>query len=286
MDAASSSNFLSSTPSTWVGQLNLALSKSGERTRVAHAEHRGPLRIQRPFYPEQNGTAHIYILHPPGGVAGGDHLGIDVEVNPVARALITAPAANKLYCSEAEGSRIRTKIVARDASLVEWLPQETIAFSGARSELSTVVQLEEGARFIGWELLCLGRPAAAESFERGFVHQSLELWREETPLFVDRTRVGQGFPTQQAIWGLGGKCVVGTMLIATDGRDQASSVREVLSESPVPGSAAVTDLTGVTVVRYVGDEVRQCWRSFVHVWAKVRPLLVGSPAHPPRIWSY
>lgn len=286
MDAVVVSKFAPSSPRRWVGELDLTFAQLAGRTRVSHSEHRGPLRIQRPFYPEADGTAHLYLLHPPGGVAGGDELHVRIGANTGSHALVTTPAANKLYRVASEPCSVSTTIDVQDAATIEWLPQETIAFEGARGHLSTVVHLEEGARFVGWELLCLGRPAAGEGFEKGEIVQSIELWREETPLFVDRMRLGGSSKTIHSAWGLQGGCVVGTLLLAPGTQEHVERLRELVTLSNLTGRAAVTDLRGVTLLRYVGKSTTECWDLFVAFWQEMRPLILQCPAVHPRIWSY
>lgn len=274
--------------SEWFGKLRLRLNRNLTKTFVRDLVHEGPLRIQRPFYPEESGCAHIYLLHPPGGVAGGDRLSIEVEVSEKAHALVTAPAANKLYRSAGAECSVDQELVVEDGAFLEWLPQETIAFSGARAKLATIVRLEEGAIFFGWELMCLGRPASQESFECGSVDQRIEVWREETPLYVDRLLVGENAPTIDAAWGLNKNYVTGTVVIACEAKgfeDLVQSLLEQISKR-IDGWLACSALRGVFVVRYVGKSVEECWKSFVALWKTVRPHLCGSSASPPRIWSY
>lgn len=286
MDAPSNQFFVPSTPKHWAAQLRLKLIDSAGSTRIGKSEHRGPLRIQRPFYPEQNGTAHVYILHPPGGVAGGDHLHLEVECEPGSRTLITTPAANKLYRSKGVPCRILQRISARDGAIIEWLPQESIAFDGARAELSTIVELEEGAEFIGWELLCLGRPAAGERYRSGFINQRVEVWQEEVPLYVDRLRLGGLASATETAWGLGGQCLVGTCLFVTRRNGLSNLLREVIDARKLVGRAATTDLQGLTALRYVGSSVEEAWDLYVRAWEAVRPVVTGSSAIRPRIWDY
>jgi len=78
----------------WHAALELGFAAASGATRLARRKHRGPLVVQRPFLPEGPGVAHVYVLHPPGGLVGGDELTLDVEVDAGAHALVTTPAAS------------------------------------------------------------------------------------------------------------------------------------------------------------------------------------------------
>jgi len=174
----------------------------------------------------------------------------------------------------------------RKGAFLEWLPQETIAFSGANAQLQTLVQLEEGAQFMGWELLCLGRPASGDHFSQGRITQRFEVWRQNRPLYVDRLVVGDHSALRGAVWGMNQRSVVSTLVITASSDSLVSLVRHSLDLlAPVQGMLACTALSGVTLVRYVGDSVPECWAAFVRVWESVRPVLSGNPAVLPRIWS-
>ena len=272
--------------SRWAARLDLHFALREGRTKLSHVEHYGPLRVQRPFYPEENGTAHVYILHPPGGVVGGDLLETRVEAGERSRALLTTPAATKLYRSSGAPCGVHQSMTVCDGGIVEWLPQETIVFSGARAQLSTIVHLEETAEFIGWESICLGRPASGDEFESGCVTQRCEIWRGDEPLLVERLVVEADGELRGAPWGLDGNCVVSTMWVTTTDSGLVDSVREVLSSlSPNAGRFACTAPHGLISVRYVGPSVPECTAGFVRVWEKLRPVLSGRVAGAPRIWS-
>lgn len=270
----------------WAGSLSLVLARRGDRTRVIDAEHRGPLRIQRPFYPEEGGASHIYLLHPPGGVVGGDRLSLSIQSEEESSALVTNPAATKFYRSAGDVSVVEQTLRVKRGAFLEWLPQEIIAFEGALAETRTLVELEGDAQFLGWEILCLGRPAASEGFERGRIVQRLELWRDGEPVYLDRLVVGDPEPTRKAAWGLGGAPVVGTMILSGLARGLVELIRECTNSDFAQGLClGATELEGATVVRYVGPSVRECWRAFVMIWATVRPMFCGRAASPPRIWA-
>jgi hypothetical protein len=143
----------------WQAKLDLAFEPRFGRTAITRQSHLGPLRIQRPFYPERNGTCHVYVLHPPGGVVGGDLLEVTLEGAPGSRALITTPGATKLYRSLGPQAQIRQNIKLSGDACLDWFPQETIAFEGAHASIQTRVQLDREASYAGWEIVCLGRPA-------------------------------------------------------------------------------------------------------------------------------
>ncbi len=286
MDAQKSGSPNLDSAENWAAHLDVHFAQQQGRTKVAHCAHFGPLRIQRAFYPEDDGTAHLYLLHPPGGVAGGDILDVRIEAGDDTRAVVTTPAATKLYRSIGPRCGVRQVLTVRDRATLEWLPQETIAFDGAQADLSTIVMLEPDAQFIGWELLCLGRPACGDSFATGSLSQRLEVWRDDIPLFVDRLSVDAEGSVRNAAWGLSGHSTVATMVITTEDESLVELIRHSLAVLEMKsGAVACTALSGLTLVRYVGDSVPECWAAFVRVWEAVRPVVTGSRAVAPRIWS-
>ena len=159
----------------WRAQLNLGFSNSNNKTILSHRKHNGPLQVQKPFYPEFNGTCHLYILHPPGGVVGGDRLYIYVDVNPNAHALITTPAAGKFYRSAGPVARQEQVIKVAPKGTLEWFPSENIIFAGAKAQIKTRIELSRDSNFMGWEISCLGRPASNENFSQGELDQRFEI---------------------------------------------------------------------------------------------------------------
>ena len=130
----------------WRARLTLAFARKGGRTVPVQRSHFGPLMVQSPFYPE-GAVCHMYLLHPPGGVAGGDLLQLDVVVGEGGEVLLTTPSATKVYRPAGKRSRINQSLRAKSGATIEWLPQETIVFSGADARSATRFELESGARF-------------------------------------------------------------------------------------------------------------------------------------------
>jgi urease accessory protein len=272
---------------SWEASLSLGFADVDGETRLVRRGHRGPLVVQRPFYPEGGRVCHAYILHPPGGIVAGDRLSLDVEVGPGAHALLTAPAATKVYRSEGRTARQTQTIRAADDSLTEWLPQDTILFEGARARLETRIELSARAAFMGWDIVCLGRPACGERFATGTCRQHFELWREGEPLVLERTLYEGSM--QDAPWGLRGASVsallVATSPVLTDASTAGllQDLRKLRSEGALLSASEVGG--GVLVFRLLGNGAEPARILLEQAWSILRPTIVGRPACHPRIWS-
>jgi urease accessory protein len=271
--------------SGWQARLDLGFRASGARTLLAQRRHVGPLQVQRPFYPEGERACHVYILHPPGGVVSGDSLAISATVERGAHALLTTPAAGKLYRSAGARAQLAQDLKVADGAWLEWLPQETIAFDGARAVSRTRVALSGSAGFIGWEILCLGRPAANETFTHGEFVQRFEIWRDDAPLWWERNALLGGAPALHAPWGLAGQSVVATLVAVGRAPSALPALRELLNADSGDGEFAVSQLREVLVCRYLGNSAEQARTGFMAAWRLLRPALWNIAAVPPRIWS-
>jgi urease accessory protein len=267
----------------WLAQLQLRLAPVAGKTRVKELAFSGPLRIQRPFYPE-GGVCHLYLLHPPGGLVSGDRLHIEVVGDPGSQSLLTTPSAGKIYgrdsAAVAQGQKVLLQL--NDNAECEWLPQETIVYRDANAMLDTRIELSADARFIGWDLVCLGRPAAGEIFDEGSLSQRIRLWRDGRMLLNERLKLDGDNEIRRSRVGLAGGCVFGTLLASGPGLSEAliTALRESLS-SP---DFTVTERLGVLLVRYLGDDMNICRDGMWQAWALIRPALLARPACIPRIW--
>jgi len=269
------------------------------RTRLVERHHKGPLVVQRPFYPEGD-PCHVYLVHPPGGVVGGDELRIDVQVDAGAHALITTPAATKFYRCDGRISSQSQELRATGATL-EWLPQENIFFRGADTRTATRVHVDADSRFIGWEINCLGLPARGEPFDTGALRLDLELWKSPpaeapapirsgpisqemgtVPIFLDRLRLKGESAARGARWGLAGHEAVGTLLATPANRDDVETVRELVAGLEF---AAVSLVDGVLVLRALAPQAEAVRNLFISAWQRLRPRIIGRPAVLPRIWN-
>lgn len=270
---------------SWKATLALGFRRDGERTRLAHRAHTGPLRVQKPFFPEGPGVCHVYVLHPPGGLVGGDSLELTLDVGPGAHALVTTPAAGKIYRSPAEPSRQVVEAQVGEAGTLEWLPQETIAFDQAHAHLQTRLHLARGARAAAWEILCLGRPAALEAFARGSVHNHVELYVDGQPRLVERSHFAGGTPQLHEPWGLSGRAALGTFFVHPASTEGLEAARTVCHGRFGRALTSATLVDGTLVCRALDDDATQVRERFIRTWHTLRPTTLGRTATAPRIWA-
>jgi urease accessory protein len=281
----------------WRGALALDFAASGERTFVARRRHEGPFTIQRAFHPG-DGACHVYLLHPPGGLAAGDELVLDAGLAAGAAALLTTPASTKFYRSAgARSMQSQTLRVASGASL-EWLPQDTILFGGSRAAISTDVRLARDARYLGWEMTALGRPHSGDRYADGALDQRTRIAVDGIPLLRERLHWAAPEPLRSAPFGLAGRGVWaslyaypagGAALAAVRGRIGGTPTFDDLLDVPaVPGEApqriAATLLGPLLAIRCLAHRAEDVRRTFEALWSDLRPLVVGKPPHAPRIW--
>lgn len=265
---------------SWVGRLSLEFERSGGQTVIARRRHQGPLLIQRPFH-EPDGTCQVYLIHPPGGVVGGDSLSCTFDAR-AAQALVTTPGATKLYRSARQRASLTHDIVARGGGTFEWLPQETIAFSGVLADASTRVRLDASAHFIGWDITCLGHDNRGLS--QGHLTQAWHLEREGRCLWSERTELEGGGAALSAPWGLAGRTVVGTLVATGVSNGEVDAIRAACPDTERDW-LSTSRLGEVLLCRYLGYSAEVAKRHFGAAWAILRQRLFGRSAQPPRVWA-
>ena len=277
------------TPSTgrgWHAHLGLGFEHRVGTTVLSRREHRGPLRVQKALYPEGEAVCHAILLHPPSGIAGGDQLLIEVDVAANAHALLTTPGAGKWYRSAGPEATQTLDFRVADNACLEWLPQEAIVFDGARARMETRVSLSTQARFIGWEVLCLGRRASGERFNHGHTRFSTRLERASRPIWLERGHLEGGAPLLDAPAGLAHYSVSGTFLAsgANIPPDLLAACR-ALSSSESSARCAVSALPDIFTARYLGHSSEAARHWFTALWRVLRPAFAGRDAVTPRIWN-
>ncbi|MBQ0929929.1 urease accessory protein UreD [Ideonella sp. 4Y16] len=274
---------------SWRGHLRLDYRLEDQRT-TALDRHEGPLRVLQRLYPEGDAICHHVLVHPPGGIVGGDQLAIEATLGPGTHALITTPGATRFYRSA--GAQATQTLQARLAAgaRLEWLPLETIAYSGCRAANALHFELAPGAQMIGWDLLALGLPAAELGFERGELHQTVSIagrWLEQGRIRAD-DRVLLDSPL-----GWAGQRALATLWCAagdgfSDGlREQLlEDARACIAASPLAARAGVSAADdGVVVLRALAPRTEALFTLARAVRAGWRRRLWSLAECPPRLWA-
>ena len=268
------------TPS-WHAELELGYGRDGETTRPTLRRHKGPLRVQKHLYGEGPEVCQHIIVHPPGGIAGGDRLDIAATVGANAWAQLTSPGAAKWYRAKGPAyQRLELKVGA--GATLEWLPQETIVYCGAQAELSTCIELEGDARLCYWDMVALGRPASGERFNTGHFQARLDIRRDGQLLWHERQRIRGDDGLLDSPIGLAGQPVFATLLISGE-IDADLLERCRMIPSLVRGD--LSQLPGLLVARCLASEALHARAWLIDLWRLLRPALLGRAAVPPRIWS-
>ena len=267
----------------WTGHLQLQFERVGVRTVIARRRHSGPLLVQRAFH-EPDGGCQVYLIHPPGGVVAGDQLALELELQAGSQTLITTPAATKLYASSGARAQLSQHFALAEDAILEFLPQETILYDGARAQSTTRVTLAPRSQFVGWEVLSLGRDE--QGFSHGAFVQHWQIERAGRLLWSERSLLEGGSPLLKASWGLGGRRVLAT-LVGTGAADLAlDPLREGAQQlGPADDCFSVTRLGEVLVCRYLGYSSEAAKRFFCMAWAALRQAVSARKAVPPRIWA-
>lgn len=242
--------------------------------------------MQRPFYPEgRDGCCHVYLLHPPGGLVSGDYLQIKADVGDGAHALLTTPSASKVYRADSHGVTSSQSVGLRvgRGAVLEYLPQETIVFDGARTTQSTVIDVEPGGAALGWEVLALGRPASELPFVSGVIEQRFQLDLGGKPVWHERQILDPDHRRFSGAWAQGGATVQAT-LWAVGLMDEAGALNRLRETLPASTHWAVTRRQGVMLLRYLGGDTHEAWDLCEQAWEVLRPFLAGVPSNSPRIW--
>jgi len=283
-DAKAPATSLEAVPEGWAARLELRFERKLARTFLASRRHVGPLRVQKALYPEGDDVCQVIVVHPPGGIVAGDSLAIDIDAGARTHVQVTTPGAAKWYRSTGRLARSDTALRVAPGAFLEWLPQETILFDGARAAIALRVDIAASARFVGWDVTTLGRTASNERFDSGRLAQRFEIFRDGAMLWCERGVLEGGSRALHSGAILAGLPAFGTFVAAFGdvGDDVLTACRAVTC---IEGEGAVTRLPGVLVARYRGESARGARTYFAGLWGVLRPVLAGREAVPPRIWN-
>jgi urease accessory protein len=148
------------------GRLDLLLERSDGQTRPARCAVQPPLQLSRARYddparPDQPALTLIHL----GGTLAGDRYDLRIQLGTGASARLTTAAATQVYRMPQGEATQDIDLVLGPGSQLEWLPEPTILFGGARFTQTISVTLGAGARLALLDVLVPGRLARGEAYQ-------------------------------------------------------------------------------------------------------------------------
>lgn len=273
----------------WQARLDLYFAERDGRSWLAQKQHVGPLVLQKTLYPEGQSICHGIIVHPPGGIAGGDALTLAVSLSQQSKVLLTTPGAGKWYKANGREASQHLIFNLQDAAIFEWLPQENILFDGSQVRLTSEINLSRNARYAGWDILCFGRQAQSECWQSGTMHQNVSIRRENKFIWLERTAIVPEPTLMQSLVGLSANAVSASFVIAAGivPPEVLAQCREIQPKLALDMHAryGVTALPEIFCARYIGQSA-QCARAYFEMlWQILRPWYMGHDSARPRIWN-
>jgi urease accessory protein len=251
-------------------------------TRLKH-QHLGPLRIQKALYPEGPSCCHAIVVHPPGGIAGGDRLELRLQSQADSHALVTTPSAAKWYGTDFTAAATQHIALTVHGAL-EWLPQETIVFDRARVNSDICIEAGPTGAMLGWDHLIFGRRASGESFKTGRFAQSLTLKLSDALIWHDRLVLEGDDALFESPIGLRGHHAFATLwaLVAEPQTWTEPLMETVRAQSP---QIAWTVLHPRLLVGRLLVEPLKIKGLLEQAWSTLRPIVLKRPALNPRLWA-
>ncbi|SNS31321.1 urease accessory protein UreD [Pseudomonas segetis] len=272
------------TPS-WHAELELGYAHDTDTTRPVMRRHKGPLRVQKHLYAEGPKVCQHIIVHPPGGIAGGDRLDIDINLGENAWAQLTSPGAAKWYRAAGPAYQ-QLNIRVEAGATLEWMPQETIVYSAAQAELVSDIELIGDGKLFYWDIVALGRPASDERFDLGHFQAELNIRRDGELLWHERQRVVGDDGLLDSPIGLDGYPVFATLLLSAEiAPELLEQCRELAADNRLELRGDLSQLPGILVARCLAREALHARAWLIQLWQLLRPAVLGREAVPPRIWN-
>ncbi|MBI3451361.1 MAG: urease accessory protein UreD [Rhodospirillales bacterium] len=265
------------------GVAELVFAPRGPGSGLVHLYQSDPCRVLFPRA-EAGDPPTAVLLTTSGGLAGGDRLRVSVAARAGAAATVTSQAAEKIYRSSGADCRIGVTLDAATGAWLEWLPQETILFEGARLSRRTEIAAAPGARLLACEMVVFGRIARGERFTGGFLRDGWAVRRAGALVWADALRLDGdiGMLTARPATLGGAQALASVVYVADDAARHLDTARDLLAGARM--RAAATVVNGILVARFHGGDAAAVRRDLMHYLGGLRQAAGGLPAHLPRMW--
>lgn len=259
------------------GGFHIAVSQTDGTTRLADLEERGGWRIR---FPEIGGERRLEAvsINTGGGIIGGDRVDCAIEVESGHLSLATQ-AAERIYRSLGPAARIDARLSIGADGVLEWLPQETILFSGARLQRRYDIEMAASARLLMLEMIVLGRTASGERVRDGSLNDQWRVRRDGKLIFAEAIRLDGDMHThmQRAAIGEGARAMALLLLVAPGAEEQIDLLRATFANAEIDCGASAWN--GMLTARLIARDTAMLRQAA----ARAAEVLMGRQM--PRVWS-
>lgn len=209
------------------GEGRLTVSADSGRTRIETLYQDGCAKIRLPH--THDTSLQAVLINTAGGLTGGDAVGWTAEAGPDARLVLTTQACERVYRSLGDDATVRNRLVVGPGAQVDWLPQETILFEGARLDRTLEVDLAEGASLCAVEAILLGREAMGEAARNAMLRDNWRIRRNGRLIHAEATLLSADPLERDGLSLLDGALAFATVvLIGPKAEHKLASVRAAL----------------------------------------------------------
>ncbi len=266
------------------GAAEIVFARRGGVTALAHLYQRTPCRVLFP-HAAPGDLPLAALLTTSGGIAGGDRLRLAAGVAAEASAVVTTAAAEKVYRSLGAEARIDIALTVASGGWLEWLPQETILFDGARLVRRIEADVAEGGRLLAAEMAVFGRTARGEVFSKGLLHEAWRIRVGRRLVWADALRLEGEIRAQlDAPVAFAGARVLATVAYgAADASGHLPLARSLAENGACRGGASVVN--GVLLARFLGQRADAVRCAVARYVSALRHAAAGWPAAMPPLWN-
>lgn len=258
------------------GEIRVSFDDTAGRTSVSRLHEAGGLRLR---FPRPVDGCEAVLVNTGGGIAGGDAARIRVTAGAGAEALLTTQSAEKIYRAQNAPARVSLSLAAGAGARLEWLPQETILFDGARLVRTLDLEADARARVTLLESTVFGRLAMGETRICGLLADRWRLRRGGSLVFAEDLRLDGPIADllDRPACGAGARATALLVHLAPDAEAMLEPVRAALDGAACQHGASAWN--GVLAVRLLSPSPAAVRAAIVPLLATLR----GRPA--PRVWQ-
>jgi urease accessory protein len=263
------------------GEARAIFAQAGAGAEPVRVFETGGLRLR---FPRASGNCEAVLINTGGGMAGGDRADVAITLEAGAQVLFTTQSAEKVYRSGGETAKVAARVAIGAGARLEWLPQETILFEGARFARRLAIDLAADARLLLVEAVTFGRIAMGEHSIDATIRDSWRIRRAGRLVFAEELRLDHAAAIlDRPAVGRGARAIASILIAAPDAQAQLDHMRIALDQAFQHGEerleGGATAFDGLALARLASPSPTRLRAAVVAVMMALR----GRAA--PRVWS-